>query len=199
MGELQALKESIASGNSVKYEPFRLDRETKPADFKCPKCGEDLISWFWLESEIPGVMPSHWERHLCTCMVLSRLRSRRSYVSFGLGGERVNEKAAMEVEEKIKLINKLIKRVEKAGNNSEYYRQRFGIADDIAFFQKQDLKFLIWELIFECQEKEEADYYLKILGMEQPRPETPEEFLAGLAGSEKEFLGGTHEQNQGQA
>lgn len=145
------------------YGPERMDKDKRPADFVCPLCGNDKVGWFWLEGECPDILPSHWERHLCRCMILQFLRGRRAYMNYGLN--EMTDKQLAAVNSKKKLLNDVIRALEECRDNIDYYSRRYEMADDLSSFRENGD--LVWLWLFDCN-KEETEYYLKVIALEQP-------------------------------
>lgn len=168
---MKSLKELLKSTSFVKYESFRLDKTKRPEEFKCLNCGKDMVGWFWLESECPEILPSHWERQLCRCAILHALRAKRSYLAFGINrpAENMSARQIDKAKDKIARINETIKRIEEMSGNSEYYRARVEMADDITSFADEEISEIIWSVLFGCKDKAEAEFYQEIINVEQPK------------------------------
>lgn len=174
---MELLKESLKLTNFVEYEGFRLDKNKKPAKFQCLNCDPDFpdqIDWFWLENECPNFMPSHWERHLCKCQILHICRSKRNYLGNSLKMDELRVENKMSGEQKsriktsIELINKLIEAIKDLKDNDEYYAKRVEIADNLTCFKDEEDTSTVWQLLFCCKNKSEAEFYLNLIKLEQP-------------------------------
>ena len=171
MQKIEETLKSMKFAGSQTPEPFRANKTEKPKPMKCPSCGLDFVDWFWLESENPQVLPNQWKPQLCRCMVLHFLRGRRVFLASDLNllaqksRDRQVDTEIAETKDKIILINKTVKAIEEAKGNIGYYEKRDDLADDMASFEKHGD--LVWGWLFDCANKGEAKFYLKVLGLEQ--------------------------------
>ncbi len=169
MQQIGELLKSLKLNDSQTIERYRIDRINKPDKIKCPECHNDFVDWFWLESECQTVLVSQWKPHLCRCMILHFLRGRRVMMvnNLNLLTKRVDREAETEIKEtkvKVLLINKVIKAVEGTKDNEEFYKHRIALADDAAAFETYGD--LVWQWLFDCWSKEETEFYLEALRIE---------------------------------
>ena len=171
MKQIGEVLKSLKLGGLLKFEPYRINKLIKPEKLLCPACGNDYVNWFWLESEAPEILQCQWKPHLCRCMILNFLRGRRNMFAsnlslLGKAQESGVDKQIKDTREKIVFMNKVIRAIEGLKTNEQYYRDRFNLADDLAAFEKYGD--LVWWWLFDCRDKEETSYYLKVLELEQP-------------------------------
>jgi hypothetical protein len=147
------------------------------------------ILWFWLESDCIEIMPSQWRRHLCLCEVIKNMSYRinlaikekervdREIQDNPQGREEYRGKwktgkayrssltaardIAIDLEEYIQRKSLLLKEIVALKNiidpNQEYFNKRVMLAK----------KYNAWRELFECKDKDEAEFYLDLIALEQ--------------------------------
>lgn len=159
---MQELKELLISG-SESFNKERMDRSAMPKEFKCPKCEEKMVGWFWLETEHPEVLPSRWQRLLCVCMVLRNLKGTHVWIRSS-AREGQSSSISRRIELRLKVLEYLIEEIKNL-SNKEYYEKRFAIAVDSLDEGRLDNG---WHHLFDCPSREEAEAELKIISLEAP-------------------------------